>query len=194
MSHCDARFVREPNATFESRYGRGGAARPLRGYREPLPLPVEPARPAKSSAFRVVATLVGVGASLFLVGAKVLLLLAALGGSSYGTRLELKGGGELYYTSAVTEAEARKLVEYLNANFLKDNAITMQLTRHEGTYQLRVCVKDGVERDEKAAVGFLALGCALSLEVFDKAPVEIQLCNRNLKTVRVLEPLGKASK
>jgi hypothetical protein len=194
MSHFDTRFVRDPNPTFESRSGRDSAARPIRGYREPLPLPVEPARPARSNVLRVLAILGGVGASLVLVGAKVLLMLVALGGASYGTRLELKGGSELYYTSAVTEAEARRLADYLNANFLKDNPITMQLTKHEGTYQLRVCVKDGVERDEKAVVAWQALGIILSHEVFGKAPVEIQICNRNMKTVRVLEPIGKASK
>jgi hypothetical protein len=147
-----------------------------------------------------------------------LVLLAALSGTSaLGTRLELKSGSELYYTSAVTAAEAQALADYLNANFIKDHKITIQLTKGQETYpnqslvtrqdpllnvlpkvqetyQVRVCVKPGAEHNEQVVLGFQALRALLSTEVFGKAPVEINLCNQKMETVRVIGPLEGESK
>ena len=51
-------------------------------------------------------------------------------------------------------------------------------------------VKEGAEKDEAKILSFRALGVLVSAEVFNQAPVEVHLCDQNLKTIKVL-PAGK---
>jgi hypothetical protein len=116
-----------------------------------------------------------------------------LGANSYGTRIALKNGNELYYTSAVTEAEARKVADYLDTKFAdnKGALATYQLNKAAGKYEFRAVVQEGKENDNLAVVAFQAMGVLLSLEVLDGAPVDVHLCDRNLKTLRVVEHIPK---
>jgi hypothetical protein len=52
-------------------------------------------------------------------------------------------------------------------------------------------VKKGIELDEEAVTLFKALALKMSLFVFDGADVEVHMCDDQLKTLRVVIPLGK---
>jgi hypothetical protein len=118
-----------------------------------------------------------------------LLSLALIFGNSYGTRIKLKNGNELYYTAAVTEQEAQKLAKYMEDKWLDDKVANarFQLNKTGETYEFRAVVKEGKEKDEDTAFQFRVLAMLLSMQVFDGAPVEVHLCNDSLKTVRTLE-------
>jgi hypothetical protein len=125
------------------------------------------------------------GAVLLFCCGGILLFLALY--RPYGTKIDLKAGSQLYYTSTVTEPEAQKLAQFLNETFLKDETppITFQLNKEGQTYQVRVVIKEGKEKE--AELPFLALGHLMALQVFEKVPLEVHLCDQNLKTVKVIE-------
>lgn len=101
--------------------------------------------------------------------------------------------GNLYYTSAVTEEEARKLGEYLlkTGFFHEGKQAIVQLTKKEGVYQVRsVSSKEALEKQRPAeemgpveAAGLLAED--VSKELFNGAKVEWHLCDDNLNTLRI---------
>jgi hypothetical protein len=115
------------------------------------------------------------------------LTLVLAGCTNYGTKLEFNKG-ELYYTEKVTEAEAKKLGNFLvEASFFNGDEKSVQLTKEGETYQIRYPVKEGFEKDanyEKTAAFF---GAALSKELFDNKPVEIHMTDDGLKTVKVVK-------
>ena len=49
--------------------------------------------------------------------------------------------------------------------------------------QLRVVVKEGIEREPNTVEMFRTLGEQISVAVFHGAPVEVHLCNPNLQTL-----------
>src|SRR5207237_9227588 len=91
----------------------------------------------------------------------------------HGKKIDLRAGSQLYYKPGVTETEAQKLAQFLNESFLKDgdHPITFQLTKEAQSYQVRVVIKAGKEKD--AEFPFLALGHLISLQVFEKVPLEV---------------------
>lgn len=113
-----------------------------------------------------------------------------LGCSSYGTKLEFNGS-QVFYTKNVTEAEAKKLGDYLvKGEFFSDqNKGTVQLDKSGDTYQFRMVVKEGVAIDDKLVALFKTVATELSKNVFNGAKVEIHLCDSNLKTLKVV-PMG----
>ena len=70
------------------------------------------------------------------------------GKGSLGTRLRLRGGGELYYTSAVTKGEACAVAFLLYLRLGKYPG-AIQLTRKGDIFQLRICLAQGAEQSEK---------------------------------------------
>jgi hypothetical protein len=112
----------------------------------------------------------------------------------YGKRIDLNGGSQLYYTQTVTEPEARQLAQMLNDKFLSDGdpAVTFQLNKEEQTYQVRVVTKEG--KESEAEFTFMTLGFLISMQVFENAPLEVHLCDKNLKTIKVLEIKKSESK
>ncbi|HKC64902.1 MAG TPA: hypothetical protein VKB86_14765 [Pyrinomonadaceae bacterium] len=126
--------------------------------------------------------------TLLLTMACCLLTGLMLGCSSYGTRLEYKGS-DLYYTKNVTEAEAKKLGDYLVKNeFFTDQnkGGTAQLDKSGDTYQFRMVVKEGVAIDDKLVALFGSIARQISKDVFNGAKVEVHLCDNNLKTLKVV--------
>ncbi len=78
----------------------------------------------------------------FLTTTLILTVLLAVGlaCSSYGTKLDFNGG-ELYYTDNVTEADAKKLGDYLvKSGFFGGRQVTVQLDKAGATYQFRMVV------------------------------------------------------
>lgn len=106
--------------------------------------------------------------------------------SSYGTELTFNGG-QLFYTSSVTEAEAKKLGQYLVENgFFDGNLKTVQINKSGNTYEFRMVVKKGIEQDESMVLAAKMLAIELSESVFNNAPVDIHFCDERLETIRVI--------
>jgi len=118
-----------------------------------------------------------------------LLLVVGLACSQYGEKLEYNGG-ELYYTKNVTETDAKKLGEYLvKENFFDGNPKTVQLDKQGTTYQFRMVVQKEKQSDEATEALMKIFAIQISSEVFADAPVEMHICDDNLKTVKVVKPL-----
>lgn len=120
--------------------------------------------------------------------AMAVLLLVGLACNQHGEKLEYNGG-ELYYTKNVTEADARKLGEYLvKQNFFDGKPKTVQLDKSGATYQFRMVVQKEKQTDEATALIMKVFAIQLSSEVFDDAETEVHVCDENLKTLRVIKP------
>lgn len=120
----------------------------------------------------------------------ILLIFTALTScNNYGKKLDYKGG-ELYYTDKVTVDEAKNLGTYLVEQKFFDEAnaaqVSVQLNKENDTYQFRMVVKDGVEKDESYATTFKILAGEISDKVFKGAKLDFHLCDKELKTLKVI--------
>ena len=108
--------------------------------------------------------------------------------SNYGKK-KMFDSTELYYTDKVTEAEADALGKYLQEEGFTDgdDTKTVQLTKEGDTYQFRMVVKEGYEKDEEYIAIAQAFVYNLSKDVFDGEKVEIHLCDEKLETLKVIE-------
>ncbi|MCX5657233.1 MAG: hypothetical protein NTZ48_03270 [Candidatus Omnitrophica bacterium] len=97
-------------------------------------------------------------------------------------------GGSLFYTSAVTESETRKLGDYLlKAGFFqKGKRGTVQLNKEAEIYQFRMVVRKGLEKDMEFFRTAGLFAAELSRGVFEGKPLEIHLCDDKLKTIQVV--------
>lgn len=112
-------------------------------------------------------------------------MLLLVGCSNYGTEKTFNGV-QLYYTSDVTEAEANSLGNYLvKAEFANGEAKTVQLAKQGNTYEFRMVVKKGIEKDEEYAEIFKIFAKDLSDNVFNGSRVDLHACDDNLETLRV---------
>jgi hypothetical protein len=111
-------------------------------------------------------------------------------GSGLGTRLDLNDS-DLYYTSSVTTAEAKRLRKYLIDSHAFDGSQgTFQLNKAGSRYQFKLIVQKGAENDQQTIFASNALGMRLSGAVFGGKVVEIHLCDQNFHTLRVVDPIG----
>lgn len=105
---------------------------------------------------------------------------------SLGEKKEFNGI-ELYYTSEIRESLADSLGNFLVENgFADGDKKTIQLTKNQNTYELRVVVKKGIEQDQEYIDGAKELGAILSVSLFNKSNVDVHYCDDNLKTLRVI--------
>lgn len=103
----------------------------------------------------------------------------------YGEKLEFNGT-DVYYTEEVTETDAQKLGEYLvEAEFADGGEKSVQLSKRDSVYLFRMVVMEGVTKDSANDMTFLAMTYALSISVFDGAPVELVACDNTFETIRV---------
>lgn len=110
--------------------------------------------------------------------------------SGLGKRLGVNGS-DLYYTSAVTTAEAKRLTKHLIDSHAFDGSQgTFQLDKAGKRYQFKLIVQKGGENDEQTIFASNALGMRLSGAVFGGKVVEIHLCDQNFDTLRVVDPIG----
>jgi hypothetical protein len=110
--------------------------------------------------------------------------------SRHGELLRVNGG-ELYYTSSVTRAEAERLGEYLvRVGHFDGQRKRVQLTRDGKVYQVRYVVKSGAESDEGLVPVFQFAAIEIARDVLVGEPVEIHLCDQSLQTLRVVKPAG----
>jgi preprotein translocase subunit SecF len=112
------------------------------------------------------------------------LMVVGLACSSYGTKLDFNGG-ELYYTDNVTEADAKKLGEYLvKTGFFDGRKITVQLDKSGTTYQFRMVVVKEKQNDDATMILMKSFAGEISEDVFNDAPTELHICDDQLKTLR----------
>ena len=105
--------------------------------------------------------------------------------TDYGDKLEFNGT-DVYYTETVDQAEAQKLGEYLvESEFADGGGKSVQLSKRDSVYVFRMVVKEGIEKDSANDLTFLAITYALSMAVFDGAPVELEACDNTFETLRV---------
>ncbi|HEY8561334.1 MAG TPA: hypothetical protein VIL74_13235 [Pyrinomonadaceae bacterium] len=115
------------------------------------------------------------------------LLAVGLACTGYGTKLDFNGG-ELYYTDNVTEAEAKKLGQYLVENgFFGGKKITVQLDKSGATYQFKMVVQKEKQNDEATLALLEPFAGDISENVFNNAPTELHICDDQLKTLKVLK-------
>ena len=116
-----------------------------------------------------------------------LLMTILVGCNNYGTKLKYKKG-ELYYTKAVNEAEAKKAGEYLqNIGYFNDDKETsVQVDKSGDVYAVRFVVVEGADKNEEYAKKFQAVAREMSQNVFDGKKAEVHMCDDHLKTLKVI--------
>jgi hypothetical protein len=94
-------------------------------------------------------------------------------------------GGDLYYSSKVTEADAKKLGNYLvEDKFFDGTQKTVKLNKSGGNYEFRMVLKDA-ENDPGAEKKYSAVSRELSQKAFSGQRVVIHLCDKDFKTLVV---------
>lgn len=107
-------------------------------------------------------------------------------GQGYGKLIEY-GSDELYYTSSVTVAEAYMLGDYLlEGEFFTNQGVSVQLNKVADTYEFRMIVKEGLDKDQDFIEIAKLMSAELSYDVFDDAQVDIHLCDEYFNTLRVV--------
>lgn len=96
---------------------------------------------------------------------------------------------ELYYTDKVRKEEAEKLGNYLIESGFdsNDNTKTVQITKVGSTYQFRLVVMEGYEKDSEYLEIVKIFAKELSDKVFNGENVEIHLCDEFLITLNVVK-------
>jgi hypothetical protein len=111
-------------------------------------------------------------------------------GGAYGTKL-IFNAGELYYTSDVPLTKANELGNYLvKEGFFDGQRKSVQIRKDGNTWEFRVVVKKGIDQDPQFVDIFKQLAVELSEKVFNGERVDVHMCDEQLKTLRVLVPVG----
>ncbi|MBP7462954.1 MAG: hypothetical protein KA793_01380 [Bacteroidales bacterium] len=107
--------------------------------------------------------------------------------SSHGKEKDFKGV-QLFYTDAITEAEADSLGSFLEfSGFADGTEKTVQITREGDLYQFRMVVVDDYDAEEGYEAMFRIFARDLSENVFRGKKVELHACDDKLKTIEVFE-------
>ncbi len=114
------------------------------------------------------------------------------GSEGFGKRLEFARGGEVFYTSRVTESEAQKLGNFLvQEGYFDGPRKSVQLTSDGGHFQVRLVTVARVENDEEFLSNYEIMADQFSRNVFNGSPVEIHVCDEYLNTRRVVQQPAK---
>ena len=113
-------------------------------------------------------------------------------GASQGNRLAFQRG-ELYYNDLVTQEEAQRVGEYLVRQeiFNAQKAATVQLDKQQDRYQIRFVVDPALVEGTLANVQFGVIGSDIAQEVLSGMPVDVVLCDENLKPLRTVAPSAR---
>lgn len=88
-------------------------------------------------------------------------------------------GGDLLYTSQVTEADAKKLGNFLvEDKFFDGTEKTVKLNKSDGTYEFRMVLK------ERTTKKYSGVAKKLSEQVFNGQKVVVHLCDAEFKTLQ----------
>ncbi len=102
------------------------------------------------------------------------------------------GAGELYYRDGIEEAEADKLGTYLleTGFFDEETPKSVQLLKEENTYVFRMVARPEYAEDEGFARTMEFASMELSGEVFESAPVRVELTDERFRVIRIIAPKG----
>jgi ribosomal protein S16 len=126
------------------------------------------------------------GPMAFLLAAA--LVLPVSGCRNYGTELTFNKG-QLFYTDAVTEAEAKKLGQFLtDIKYFDGREVSVQLNKTGATYEIRLVVKEGAKLTDQDRSSFQVIALRASRQVFAGAPVHVHVCDQHFKTLEVIKP------
>src|SRR5579872_3046447 len=122
----------------------------------------------------------------YIMGLVVVLMISTLQGcSNFGKEKDFNGV-QLYHTPVITDAQADSLGKFLvNQKFADGTEKTVQITKSGDTYQFRFVVKDGAEKDKDILKTLNAFAYSVSINVFNHSPVEIDMCDKYFKTIKV---------
>lgn len=112
---------------------------------------------------------------------------ALAGCQSYGKEYKLDKMHNIYYKDGVDEATAKKLANYLKEQqYFQDNInATVQIAKSKDTFVLNFVV-DKSKIDASKETAFTMFGSYISEEVFNKAPVVVNLTDNKLKLYKSL--------
>jgi hypothetical protein len=144
------------------------------------------ALPARRGNRRWLQVLTGCGIGVIGIARLCNGLILLTSATNYGALLEVNHG-QLYYTTAVSQEEAKALGAFLvEVQIFDGRQISIQLTKAGQILQVRFPVKPGLDQDEAYIASIRALGAQISQNVFHGAPVEVDLCDQDLKTLRAV--------
>jgi hypothetical protein len=144
----------------------------------------QPARPAATSRKRRVVQVLA-GCCFLVIGAWKLChgLLLLTGATNAGAVLKVNNA-DVYYVRGISQAEAQAVGDLLVRVHLFDGSRRCVQLRREGrTVQIHFPVNSGAEKDPACIALGRELGTRIAREVFGGAPVEIDLCDQNFKTL-----------
>lgn len=126
-----------------------------------------------------------------LIGLLVSILFMAC--SNHGTKVAIKGtkGEVLYKGDGVSEADAKKLGEFLKEeeyfNDKTDKSVQLRKAKNGDEYDVHFVVDEKkIKETPGIENSFLLMGIAISASVFDGKPVNVYLADENLKDFTTL--------
>lgn len=116
----------------------------------------------------------------------ILLTSTLLTACQYGAKINTKNQGEVYYKKPIQKADAIRAGELLDKLKFFDNTgrKTMQLIKKKERIQIRFVVKKSAMQDEKVVKSLTFISGLLSHLALNHQPVELNMCDKMLKTVR----------
>ncbi len=121
--------------------------------------------------------------SLLVAMVLIVMIISGCGGNS--RELTLKNGSTLTYTTNVSAAEAKSIVNFFDKEpwFHKSK---LELDKAGTGYIFRIALKVTAPEIEKTAPAFVEMADSLSQEVLNGEKVEVQLCDENFKTIKIV--------
>jgi GYF domain 2 len=143
---------------------------------------------------RVVSIAATVGGILFLA---VVIPLAwfAFGHLTFGYGSLVRfNNGDLYYSNAFSDEDARRLGnELVKLQWFDGEPRHVQLSKGETNIVVRFVVKKGQDHDDGEVKKYRWLRSQLSQTVFAGAPVQAELCDEHFNTLATIEPFTRKS-
>ncbi|MEZ4880604.1 MAG: hypothetical protein R2801_10625 [Chitinophagales bacterium] len=97
------------------------------------------------------------------------------------------GKTELLYTKNISEDELNSMTAYLEeSNKSEDVPMTIELDKQNDTIIYRMVVKESYLNDASYEAIFKNYGTLLSREVFNGTPLQAEMCNDMMQTVKVV--------
>lgn len=115
------------------------------------------------------------------------LLLPLSACNKYGKKVS-ENGCEVHYKKPIKKSRAKKVLKFLNdTKFCNGSRKSLQIRKEGEGFEFRMVVKKDKEKDPKVLKMMGIYAAQLSANVFDKKRVEIHLCDKRLKTIKVVE-------
>jgi len=108
--------------------------------------------------------------------------------SGYGTKLEYNGT-DVYYTDKVDKKDAEKLGDYLvKSEFADGNVKSVQITKNDDSkhFIFRMVATKEASESKKYETIFKLYAQQLSDSVFNKQPVDFDVCDNTFTTLKTI--------